>query len=121
LDNEIKPSINYVVTLPLDLDIAFTSTMVRTKSISVKPPDTEAERLIQVVGTVHTAGHPTKFVPGATVVAKEAGVTCVTDAGGKYFFPKISEGRHTFQILVSGKKMREIVVTVPGQSYDLEV
>ena len=43
LDNEIQPSINYVVTLPLDTDVVFTAPLVRTKIIDIKPPDAEAE------------------------------------------------------------------------------
>ena len=120
LDNELKSSINYLVTLPLDLDIAFTAPLVRTKIVEVKPPDSEAERLVQVAGVVHEAGKPTKGVPGAKVVAKEAGMTAETDEKGVYSFPKLPEGKHTFEVLVSGKKVREASVTIPGASYDLE-
>ena len=55
LDNQLKPSINYVVTLPLDLDMAFTAPLVKTKIVEVKPPDTAAERLVQIAGIVHEA------------------------------------------------------------------
>jgi hypothetical protein len=48
LDNEIKPSINYVVTLPLDTEIAFTAPVVRTKVLRFKPPDTDSEEIIQM-------------------------------------------------------------------------
>jgi hypothetical protein len=121
LDNELKPSINYVITLPLDLDISFTAPLVKTKIIDVKPPDAEAERLVQIAGVVHKAGKPGEGVPGAKVVAKEAGMTAETDGEGRYSFPKLTEGLHTFQVLVSGKKVREASVTIPSASYDLEV
>lgn len=121
LGNEIKPSINYVVTLPLDTDIAFTAPMVRTKVLEVKPPDTDIERLVQVTGMVYESGKPTQGIPEAKVVAKEAGMTAVTDDKGYYSFPKLSTGKHTFQVLVSGKKVGETSVTIPGTSYDLEV
>ena len=121
LDNEIKPSISYVVTLPLDTDIAFTAPVVTTKIIDYKPPDADAERLVQVAGTVHEAGQPTHGISEARVVAKEAGMTTVTDEQGRYSFSRISAGRHTFQVLVAGKKARETSVIVPGASYDLEV
>ncbi len=121
LDNEIKSSVNYVVTLPLDIDMAFTAPMVRTKILEFKPPDTDAERLVQVAGIVHEAGKPTQGIPGARIVAKEVGMTAKTDEQGQYSFPKITTGKHTFQVLVSGKKVRETSVTVPNTSYDLEV
>ncbi len=47
LDNEIKPSINYVVTLPLDTDMAFTAPMVRTRTLKFKPPDSDSEIIVQ--------------------------------------------------------------------------
>jgi hypothetical protein len=47
LDNEIKPSINYVVTLPLDTDMAFTAPMVRTRTLKFQPPDSETEIITQ--------------------------------------------------------------------------
>jgi hypothetical protein len=121
LDNEIKPSINYVVTLPLDTEIAFTAPIVTTKIIDYKKPDAEVERLVQVAGIVHEAGKPTQVIPKARVVAKEAGMTTVTDEQGKYSFSKITEGKYTFQVLVSDKKVYEASVTIPGASYDLEV
>jgi hypothetical protein len=47
LDNEIKPSLNYVVTLPLDTDTAFSAPVVKTKILRFKPPDSGTEELIQ--------------------------------------------------------------------------
>jgi hypothetical protein len=121
LDNEIKPSINYVVTVPLDLATSFTAPVVSAKMIEFKPPDTEPERLVQITGIVHEAGKPARGIPEARILAREARMTAVTDAQGRYFFPKLPPGKHTFQVLVAGKKVREKAVTVPGTSYDLEV
>jgi len=121
LDNEIKPSINYVVTVPLDPAMTFTAPIVRAKILEFKPPDTDVERLVQITGIVHEEGEPTQGVPEAKVVAKEAGVTAVTDEQGRYYFHKLTVGKHTFQVLIAGKKVREASVTVPGPSYDLAV
>ena len=121
LDNELKPSINYVVTLPLNTDVEFTAPVVRTKTVDFKAPDTDIERLVQIAGVVHEAGKLTQGVAKATVVAKEARMTAETDDQGYYFFPRLPEGKHTFQILVAGKKVQEALVTVPSTSYDLEV
>ncbi len=121
LDNEIKPSINYVVTLPLDTDITFTAPIVTTKIIDYKAPDTEVERIVQIAGIVHEAGKPTQGIPKARVVAKEAGMTTVTDEEGRYSFPRISIGKHTFQVLVADKKVSETSITIPDASYNLEI
>lgn len=121
LDNEIKPSINYVVTLPLDRDMTFTATTVRTKIIDVKPPGAEPERLIQISGTVYEAGKAARGLAGARVVAKEANLTTVIDEQGHYSFRNLSTGKHTFQVVVPGKKTRESSVSVPNDNYDLKV
>lgn len=121
LNNEIKPSINYVITLPLDTEMAFTTPIVRTKTVKIKPLDAGAEEIVQVAGIVHEKGKPTQGIPEAKIVAKEAGMTTVTDAEGYYSFPKLTTGKHTFQVLVSGKKVKETSVTIPSASYDLEV
>jgi hypothetical protein len=121
LDNEIRPSINYIITLPLDIDVEFTAPMVRTKVLEVKPPDTNVEHLVQVSGRVHESGKPTKGISETKVVAREAGMTAMTDDEGYYSFAKLTPGKHTFTVAVPGKKAREIAVTIPGASYDLEV
>ena len=121
LDNEIRPSINYVVTVPLDTAVEVTAPIVRTRILEFKPPDTDAERMVQVIGVVHEAGKPTQGIPDTMVVAKEAGMTAVTDEEGQYSFPKLTTGEYTFQVLVSGKKVREVSVAIPGENYDLEV
>jgi hypothetical protein len=121
LDNQLKPSINYVVTLPLDIGMEFTAPIVRTKVFGFKPPDAEAERFVAIAGTVHEAGKPAQGVAKAMVVAKEARMTAQTDAQGHYQFTKLPTGKHTFQVIVPGKKAKEAAVTVPGTNYDLEV
>lgn len=121
LDNEIKPSINYVITVPLDVAMEFTAPMVVAKILDFKPPGIDAERLVQITGVVYKEGDPTQGISEAKVVAKEAGMTAVTDERGRYYFPKLTAGKHTLQVLIAGKKVREKSVSIPGTSYDLEV
>ena len=86
-----------------------------------KPPETDAESLVQIIGTVHQTGKPDQGIHEAKVVASEAGMTTLTDEEGRYSFPKLPSGKHTFQVLIAGKKVKETSVTVPSTSYDLEV
>ena len=121
LDNKIKASINYVVTLPLDTELAFTAPMVRTKTIDIKPPNTETERIIQIAGLIYKNGKLGQSLNEARVLAKEAEMTAVIDDKGSYTFPNIHAGKHTFQVVVAGKIIKDIVVTVPSDNYDLEI
>jgi hypothetical protein len=121
LNNEIKPSINLIVTLPMDLDLGFTSPVVKTTQFSFKPPHTEAENNFVLTGILRTAGKNKKAIANAMIVAKEGGRVAETDAEGNYSFKGLSAGRQTFRVIVSGEKARDIMMTIPGQSYDIEV
>jgi hypothetical protein len=121
LDNQIRPSFNYVVTLPLDLDIAFTSAIARTRTLSMKRPDAEAEDMIGISGIVYLKGKPDNIITEATIVAKESKLSSKTDAKGQYAFTRIPSGKQTLQVLIPGKPVRTLEIIVPGPSYDLEI
>ncbi len=122
LDNPIKPSINYVVTVPVDLEIAFTSPIVWTKTIDVKELEkTEVEEIVQIGGTIHEKGNPDATIAQAIVVVKEAGMTAKTDAFGKYTLPKLQRGSYTFLIVAPERPTKEIKVVIPSASYEIEL
>ncbi len=121
LDNEIRPSFNYVVTLPMDPEQVFTSSIARTSSLSVNRPETEPEILTAIFGSVHLKGQPDKVIPSAVVLAQEANMTAVTDEKGLYSFTRIPSGKQTFQVTIPGGKPQSFTLTVPGKSYDIEV
>lgn len=121
LDNQIKPSFNYVITLPMDLDIAFTSAVARTRKLSTKRPDTEAEEMTGISGVVHLKGKPESIIANATIVAKEAGMSCKTNDQGQYAFSRIPGGKQTLEVLIPDKPVKTIEIVVPGPGYDLEI
>jgi hypothetical protein len=121
LDNEIKPSFNYIVTLPLDPEIAFTSAITRTSSLAVKRPETEPEMLISISGVVHLKGNPEKVFSEAVVIAREANMTSRTNEKGQYSFSRIPPGKQTFQVIIKGEKPKLINITVPDKNYDIEI
>jgi len=121
LDNEIKPSFNYVVTVPMDLDIQFTSSITRTRALSLKTPDSEAEVLTSISGIVHFKGQPEKVLSGVNVLAKEANMSSTTDEKGQYTFNRIPEGKQILTILIPGQKQKECTISVPSDNYNIEV
>ncbi|MBN2075953.1 MAG: DUF4255 domain-containing protein [Dehalococcoidales bacterium] len=121
LDNKIKASIYYVVTLPLDKEMTFTAPTVKTKIIDVKPPETDSERIIQIGGVIQETGKPVRDLSDAKVLAKEVGMTARINAEGYYTFPNITIGKHTFKIIAAGKELKEMEVTIPSDNYDLEI
>lgn len=121
LDNKIKASIYYVVTLPLDTEKTFTAPIVKTKIVEVKPPETDPEQIIQIGGFIQESGKPVKDLMNARVLAKEVGMTARIDAEGYYTFPNIKPGKQTFKIIAAGKELKEMEVTIPSDNYDLEI
>lgn len=122
LDNRLKASINYIITVPLDLDMQFTAPVVSTRVLGVRDkakPETE-ERL-QVKGMVHEKGKPDHGIAQATLVIKEIGRTAKTDEEGRYAFSKLSRGRYTVRVQAPDRKERETALTVPSKSYDIEL
>jgi hypothetical protein len=120
LDNEIKPSINYVLTVALDLDLIFTAPATESVSIDVHPPEVESGQFVTISGRVFENGKPARGLAKAKLRALEAGIIAISDSKGNYTFPQLKEGKHTFRVFLPGKKIREYAINVPGSNYDLE-
>ena len=123
LENQLRASIKYTVTVPVDVDLSLTGPIVRTKVIDFRrtdggPPDAT---LIQISGIVHARGKPDQVVADAVVLVKELQMTATTDEEGRYAFRKLGAGKYTFEVSAPGKKKRELEIVVPGTSYDIEM
>lgn len=122
LDNEIKPSLHYVVTLPLDLARAITSPLVITKRIRTEQGiagQGPFQETAQIAGTVRDAGG--QPIAGATVSLREKGIATQTDEDGRYTFSHLPEGRYAFAVSAPGRPSREYEVSVLSEKYDLTV
>lgn len=122
LDNEFKPSLHLVVTLPLDLAKEITGSLVFTKRIRIARGITGEgpfQEITQIAGTVRDEeGQP---IAGATVSVKERGITAQTDEEGHYAFPNLSEGRYTLVVSAPGREAKEHAITVLSDRYNLQV
>jgi hypothetical protein len=122
LDNQLKPSISYVVTMPIEIDVEITGPEVKTKVLQFKdrhngPP----EETVQISGLVHRRGDPEAVVPDATLLMKELQRTAKTGKDGKFSFRKVSRGSHTLEVTAPEEDKREVSVSVPSASYDIEL
>jgi hypothetical protein len=120
LDNELKPSLHLVVTLPLDLAQEITGPMVLTKRIRVEQGLTGGgpfQEITQIAGTVRDEGN--EPLAGATVTLRERGLTVSADEEGRYAFANLEGGDYTLVVSAPGREATEQSVTVVSRRYDL--
>ena len=122
LDNRLKASVSYIVTVPLDIGMQFTAPVVTTRVLEARHKEqAEREERLQVKGMLHEKGKPDRSIAHATLLIKELGRTAETDEQGRYAFSKLSKGRYTVRVQAPDRKEREMVFTVPSKSYDIEL
>ena len=122
MGNNLKPLLNYIVTLPIDLDIVFTAPLVATRTLEFhQTGKEEAEDSLQIGGTVRKKGKGDAVLSGVSVAVKQGGPASVTDEEGHYRLSKIKKGNHIFEITAPGRAVKEIEVTVPANTYDIEL
>ena len=133
LDNEMHPSVSYVVTLALDPWTEITGPLVRTRTLRFGPstslPDyqvlsTEAGwmDMITIGGTVRskTDDEP---VAGLEVAIKGTGLFTTTDNEGRYRLGSVPPDEYTIVVWKPDGKIQQKKVTIPNEdgNYDMEV
>jgi hypothetical protein len=130
MENELKPAINYTVTLAVDREYVFTGPMVFTKRVDVypgveRPPLFAAESVLQVAGIVHSREDGAAPISGAEVLVVERGQRALTDRFGRYTFRNLPAGTYTFRATAQGRTAERLVVVPNGNQdltmYDLEI
>jgi hypothetical protein len=133
LDNEMHPSVSYVVTLALDPWTEITGPLVRTRTLRFGPsttlPDypvlsTEAGwvDMVSIGGTVRSKAKD-EPIPGIQVAIKGTGLFATTDAQGRYRLGSVPPGEYTIVVWKPDGKLQQKKVTIPIQdgNYDMEV
>jgi hypothetical protein len=125
MEGHIKPSINLIVTVPLDPDMFANLPLVLTRRIKMRPTLAEAETYelnpVQFGGWVYTPGDGGKTrtpVADAQVTIVERGLTTQTDEAGRFKFDRVARGHYTLRA-ISGSKQIDRAVDLPGEDYDL--
>ena len=124
LDNEVRPTIPYVVTIALDPWAEVTEPVVRTlllrtgvaPSLPRRSPYLVAARAITIGGTVRDeSGEPQSRIE---VALKGTGYLTTTDEAGRFRLPGVVPGSYTLLAWpAEGKPLQEeIDVTVPDEN-----
>ncbi len=122
LDNELKPAVNLVITLPIDSAITITGPIVRTRILrthTVSRPDETQGISIQIAGRVLRKGTDEGIAEAAVSLAG-TGFAAVTDADGRFAFSGVPAGDHQVVVRLDGVEKKR-TITVPGVNYDVEM
>lgn len=116
-----RPSLLYVVTAPLDLDVVFRSPLVltRTARYAQEGSGQVAEVGTQIGGTVRDKSGG--IIVGAAVSIAGHAYSVLTDANGRFVLPGIRTGPIKLRIALGGRNVREYTLEVPSDSYELIV
>lgn len=125
MENQLRPSINYVVTLAMERDVVFTSPWVLASRIDLLnrlDPERHPETLLQIGGVVYRADDE-QPIKEATVTVVETGATTRTDRFGRYHLANVPSGALHLRVQVDGRTV-EHPVKVPSErltAYDLTI
>jgi hypothetical protein len=123
LDNRIRPSLTYVLTLALDPDTVFTSPMVFTAITRTRKLDSveaEFDEMLMITGHVRDRDDGSALVEGARVRLRERGTESITGPDGAFAF-RAPRGNVTLEVEAPGRKPVSKLAPVPSPNYDLEV
>jgi len=119
LEQAPRPSLLYVVTVPVDLDIAIESPLVLTRMLRTRQRgDTGAPAVtMRIGGTVRDrAGAP---IAGVTVAIEGSAVETVTGSEGRFALSHVSSGKMTLRITRAGRAPQRVTIETPSDSYDI--
>ncbi|KAA3660396.1 MAG: DUF4255 domain-containing protein [Chloroflexi bacterium] len=128
MDNEMRPSISYIVTLALDPWKAVSGPAVRTYTLDTGQAESlpDLHRLEEgtavtnaTIGGIITKSKEAQS--GLQVTIKATGQSTVTDKNGRFILGALPYGSHTLVVWSSDGKPKEKEITVPDDNYDVEI
>lgn len=132
MENQLRPAINTVLTVALDLNEVYEAPMVFTARFDVGPytgrvdqrdlsrarAATKLDNVFHVGGVVYVGDNP---VPGALVEMVDHPFESTTDATGRYVFPNLGSGTYALRVTPPGGKPQNASIEVPSSRYDLTI
>ena len=133
LDNQLRPSISYILTLALDPWQEVSEPVVRSRTLRygqaeglLGSPRLELgtiSELIEMGGTVKDAAQNGKPVAGVPVAIKGTGIFTTSDEGGRFTLGSLPPGRYTLVAWSKEGTPREKQISLPAGDgdYDIEL
>lgn len=131
LDNEIRPSVSYLLTLALDPWVEITGSIVRTLTFrmgqAARLPRSQGLQVAEIDrtfigGTVLSKGSEKKPLAGVDVAVKGTGLFDRTDDQGRFTLGSLPPGEYTLVVWTSAGAPKEKRIQVPAGdgNYDME-
>lgn len=126
LGSPLKPSINCMITISLDIKKEFTGKMVINNILDYmeigKPGS--LERVIQIGGRIMNSEAPPSGIKGAVVIISDLNRKTNTDQDGFFTFTNLNQGKFQFKVSAEGYKDKKATLNVPspaGENYDFRL
>ena len=123
LDARPRPALLYVVTVPVDLEVAFEAPLVLTRHTRFTPMGslpTPAEGGTAIGGIV--SDRSGRRIAGAVVsVEGSAGAGVLTSPSGEFTLARVPTGAVTLRVERAGATPQQVRVEIPSESYELVV
>ena len=127
LDNEIRPSISYIVTLAIDPWQEIISPLVSSLTMTINQTD-QPERN----GEIIQGGETTVIIGGIVtqneqpqadiqVAIKGTGLFSTTNQKGQYTLPSLHPGDYTLVVWPKEGQPLEKAVSIPGEDYNIDL
>ncbi|MCB8942771.1 MAG: DUF4255 domain-containing protein [Ardenticatenaceae bacterium] len=128
LDNEIRPSVSYIVTLAIDPWQTLTTPLVSTLTMDMGQVEKPEEQKVLVDGTKETAvtirGTVTQNSqpqPDIQVAIKGTGLFTTTNEEGQFALSPLEAGDHTLVIWPASGQPQEKTISVPAPEYNIDL
>ena len=121
LETPPRPALLFVVTMPVDLDIALESPLVltRTTRYTHTLAGGPAEHGVHIGGVVRDRkGKP---LAGAKVAAAGQVFEATTSAGGEFVLPDVGPGPVTLRVSPEGRPEKQVTFAIPSDQYVIVV
>jgi hypothetical protein len=132
LDNEMRPSVSYIISLALDPWQEIDTPAVRTYSFNVGQAfDPSHEKTLEergegmalqyFGGSVHEKGNEKQALPGIQVAVKGTGFFTTTDSSGRFLLGGLPAGEYTLVAWPAKGKPIEKKVSLPAGEGDYDI
>lgn len=129
MENQLRPAINFIVTVALDINEVYDTPFVTTTQMGVgffdnpyvrrlTKTDVTIDQVFHIGGSVYRGKTP---VPNATVSMIDHPFEVTTDASGRYVFANINPGEYSLRVQADGGKPQTVKISVPSENYDLKL